>query len=1161
MGEKVVVAEMKQKMPNQNKMKIVKILTIFITLVTAAMIIGQLFMPALKVGELGAGGNYEWNTYSGIDTAFLCWPAFILDGELIGPNAVLIAGIVLSVLLGIILGLLMIKSRPKKTTVYSAVLGVVFLYFGICWLNVSSLVMNTAYAKFEEIVYYAKENNMYGIHPYAVAAAIVALIAAVCNVVNAVFNYQLAKVMPEEKVEKKLMSNKKAIAIGTPVMASVLILATVATTLMNQYAGVMNNFFGQGQAKTSSNDTAEYYDGILETTDYSTKEGSKEYAEKVNEEIVSEGITLLKNENNALPLASDAKVTLLGANINIADALKEQGMDVLDSTVDAVASGLTEDGFNDAENYAANNDAAIVTIYRQYGEANDAKTVAADGVRTELSLSEAELNLLDKACQTFDKVIVLVASCNVLETSWLTANDKYQDPYYNTDKVYDFSNIQGAFWVSTNIGESGAPALAKLLDGTINPSGHLTDTWISNFKYDPTYVNYGDFTYTNGDLGQNGYQGNPTTAADGYTKTTFVEYEEGIYSGYRYYETAAYEAANGNYDGYDYDSVVTYPFGYGLSYTTFDMEYEETPVYNEEENTFEFNVKVTNTGDVAGKEVVQIYVNAPYTQGGIEKSHVTLAGFGKTGTIEPGESETVTVSVDKDYICSYDYKNAKCYVLDEGDYNFILSENAHSWSTTDLTDSSKVWTYTNSETITYGEDNKRSSDDVAAVNQMDDLTNWKFTDEAQQGTGYAVNFSRSNFAETFPTAPSGDDYVAQDRVLEDRKKFDTEDVDTYVDDIIITDSTMTNYTLADMRGVDYDDEKWDEYIEQFSEDKLIEMFSNGNWQEVADTDNGVPRSVDLDGPAGLSAQALGTEDCQSYQNNILIGGTWNTDMAAKMGTAIANEMLAYGWTGWYGPAMNIHRSPFCGRNTEYYSEDAILSGKLGSAEVSSCAEGGVICFNKHFAVNNQEVNRQGNICTWVNEQATREVYLRAWEIYVKESTMTVQYYDTDENGKQKLVSKEMPAANGIMTSYNLIGATWSAACEETTVNILRSEWGFTGTSLTDAINNATEYMDPTAALYSGATDLCLSQVQLGDTDNDLALRNLQQAAKNVLYNKANSNILQISALLPGTEISYGLASWQIGLIIGWVVAAGICVICVVGMTRVIRRNKKMCSNK
>lgn len=1133
----------------------VKFVTVFTTLITAGLVILQLFMPALRVGELAVGGAYEWNTYNGIDTAFICWPAFILGGELIGPNAVLIAGIVLSVLLGLLFGILLIKTEPKRQIVYSGALSAVFLYFGICWLNIETLVMNTAYAKFEEIVYYAKQNNMYGIHPYAIVVSVVAIIAAVANLINVCVNVRLAKENPQIMVEKRPMSNKVAVVTGTSVMAFVLVLAIVATTLMNQYAGVMNNFFGQGKVKTTSVESADYYNGILETAYSSTKEGSKEYAEKVNEEIVGDGITLLKNEDEILPLSKGAKVILFGADTDIADALIEQGMDVTVSTVPAVSSGLTEDGFGTVESYNSDCDAAIVTIYRQYGEGNDAKVVAADGIRTELSLSEAELNLLDKVCQTFDNVVVLLASCNVMETSWLTDGANYIDPYYNTDTVYDFSNIKGALWITTNIGESGAPALADILDGTINPSGHLTDTWISNFKYDPTFANYGDFTYTNGDLGQNGYQGNPTTPADGYTKTTFVEYEEGIYSGYRYYETAAYEAQNGNYEGYDYDTVVTYPFGFGLSYTSFSMEYEGTPIYNETDNAFELQVKVTNDGETAGKEVVQIYVNAPYIQGETEKAHVVLAGFAKTGLIEPGKSEVVTVSIDRDYICTYDYKDEKCYILDEGDYHFILSENAHSWYSTDMEDSAKVWTYTLDEKIIYDENNKRVSDDTVAVNQMDEVTNWKFTDEVQQGTGYAVNFSRSNFAATFPTAPVADDYIAQDRILKDREKFNPDDVDTYIDEIVITDSTMTSYTLADMRGVDYDDEKWNQYIEQFSEDKLIEQFSNGNWQEVADTDNGVPRSVDLDGPAGLTAQALGTGDCQSYQNNILIGATWNTQMAAKMGTAIANEMMAYGWTGWYGPGMNIHRSPFCGRNTEYYSEDAILSGMLGAAEVAACAEGGVICYNKHFAINNQEVNRQGNICTWVNEQAAREVYLRGWEIYVKECTMTVQYYAQDENGNQVLVSKEMPGANGIMTSYNLIGAVWAAACDEITVDILREEWGFTGTSLTDAINNATEYMDPTAALYSGATDLCLSQVQLGDTDNDLALLNLQKAAKNVLYNKANSNILQISGLLPGAEISYGIAPWQVGLICGWIVAGVTCIICIVCMTSVIRKNK------
>lgn len=1131
--------------------KPLRLTAVLSALAAAGVTIAQLFLPALNVGELNAAGSYAINTYSGIDTAFICWPAFILGGELIGPNPVLIAGIVLTILLGLVLGLMLIKAPYKKATVCSGLLGVVFLYFGICWLNLGTLVMNTAYTKFEELVYYAKQNNMYGLNSFAYVTAIVALAAGVLNLVNAWLSAALAKRFPQEAAVKKPFTFKKSLAVCSPIMCVSMALCVAANVLMNQYSGVMDNFFGQGEVKSTGGDvTAEYYDGLLESTDYSTKEASKAYAEKVNEEIVGEGVTLLKNENASLPLSSGSKVVLLGVNMNLADALTENGFAVTDHTVDQVSTGLTENGWTGAD--AA--DAAIVTIYRSYGESNDAKTTAADGARTELSLSQAELDLLDEACANYSNVIVLLATSNVMETSWLTKGADYVDPNFGTE--HDYSNIKGALWISSRIGDNGPAAVADILSGELNPSGRLTDTYISDFQYDPTFVNYGDFTYTNGDVGSSGYKSNPTTAAEGYTKTTFVEYEEGIYVGYRYYETAAYEAAQGNYDGFDYNEVVTYPFGYGLSYTNFSMAYEGEPSYDEATNQYTFNVKVTNEGSVAGKQVVQIYASAPYEQGQVEKSHVNLAGYAKTGLLEPGQSETVEITVNRDYLCSYDYKNEKCYILDAGDYKFYLSDNAHSWAELSAEDTDHVWTWTLDSKIVFDEDNKRPSDQVAAVNQMDDLTNWKFTDEPQTGTGYAVNFSRSDFAATFPTAPEGDDFVAQDQVLNDRKKFDPEDEDTYIDDIVITDSTMTNYTLADMRGVDYDDEKWDAYIEQFSEDKLIEMFSNGNWQEVADTDNGVPRSVDLDGPAGLTAQALGTENCQVYQNNILIGATWNNDMAANMGTAIANEMMAYSWTGWYGPAANIHRTAFCGRNNEYYSEDPILSGYMSAAEVASCSEGGVICFIKHYALNNQEVNRQGNICTWANEQTARELYLRVWEIYVENCTMTVNYYTADDNGDLVMTSKEMPAANGIMTSYNLVGATWAAANTALTVNILRDEWGFTGISLTDAINNATEYMDPTAALYSGGTDICLSQVVLGDTDNDLALKRLQNAAKNVLYNKANSNCLQLNGLVPGTTITYGMAPWRVGLVVGWVAVAAIWLLCIVVMVNTYRKNRK-----
>ena len=354
------------------------------------------------------------------------------------------------------------------------------------------------------------------------------------------------------------MTGRQAMALFTPVMAVILALAVTANILMNQYSGVMDNFFGQGAVHTSGGGSADqYFTDLLNAENYSSKEASKAFAEAANRAIVGDGVVLLKNENDALPLASGTKITLLGADLGLTEALNAAGLDVLDSTTPKASSGLTESGWTGS--YSGHTDAAIITIYRSYGEGNDAKTVAADGVRTELSLSQAELELLDNACANFDRVIVLLASANVMESAFLTAGSSYHDRFFEPDRARDYSRLTGALWLSSNIGANGPDAAADLLTGTLNPSGRLVDTFISSFTYSPALVNYGDFTYTNGDLGLNGYLCNPTTPAQGTTKTTFVEYEEGIYLGYRYYETAAYEAQNGNYPGFQYDDAVVYP--------------------------------------------------------------------------------------------------------------------------------------------------------------------------------------------------------------------------------------------------------------------------------------------------------------------------------------------------------------------------------------------------------------------------------------------------------------------------------------------------------------------------------------------------------------------------------------------------------------------------
>lgn len=939
------------------------------------------------------------------------------------------------------------------------------------------------------------------------------------------------------------MSTKKLIIIIVPIIVVLLAAMIVVTAVMNSYSTLMDNILGRGELiydSKSEDMDAKYYGDVLESTHYASKSASKAYAAEVNKSIVREGVVLLKNDG-ALPLAKTAAVTVFGSSqINIAAALSSSGMSVMNKTTSSGSAGLTNNGWDDAAftsgYFSANSDAAIVMFSRSYGEGSDAPR-STDG-RTALSLSSAEVDLLDKVCgrSEFSTVIVLIASANMLESGFLVDGDSYYDLYNTPAAKRDYSKIKGAMLLTKTIGTDGPTAVAELLNGTTSPSGRTIDTIVRDHSKDPTFVNFGHYEYTNGASGD-GYKASTDNSSSKYI-STFVDYEEGIYVGYKYYETAAYEASKSNYAGFDYDEAVVYPFGHGLSYADFSMEYKDTPTFNSETNEYTFNVLVKNTSanDVKGKHVVQIYCSQPYLTGQVEKSHVMLAGFGKTKALAKGEEDTVTITVNRDYLTSYDYQTEKCYILDAGDYDFYLSDNSHSWAAIDAmtTDKDKyLWTDSSvTSKIVYGENNKRGSDDIAAVNQMDDQTNWKFKDAAQNGTGYATNFQRDNFKGTYPTEPTGSDFTAQDRVLTELKRFEPAKFDTAIDEIAITDSTDTDYVLADMRGLDYDDDRWTEYIRQFSIDSMVYMYCNGNWAEQADVDNGVPATVDLDGPKGLTASTVSGLDAYSYQSNNMIGMTWNTDRAADMGSAIAYEMMSHGFTGWYGPGMNLHRNAFGGRNDEYFGEDAMHSGIMGSAEVAACSEGGVICFNKHFAVNNQETNRLGNISTWVNEQALRETYLRSWEYYVKETTMTVKYYD--ENGT--LVSKEMPGATGVMTSYNLVGAKWAGAHQQMTVTMLREEWGFTGTSLTDAINNNTEYMNATMALYSGASDLMLSQVTITDYDNDYAILRLQSAVKNILYNKANSNCLEIYGLAPGDKFHYGMSPWQVGIMIGWIVS-------------------------
>ena len=930
-----------------------------------------------------------------------------------------------------------------------------------------------------------------------------------------------------------------------------------------------------GRGEKHVKDEGSELDGNYINFKYQTQDEALANAQAMTQLTAEEGMTLLKNDDSALPLAATEGVTVLGYyswHNNMS------GGEDPATTNGAVSLGKgIENGFGDKFNTAvrdlyasANGDfadpatalasaestfaafpTAVITLKRNSGEGNDQSmnVGSAEGNRSNLVINTAELKLIDYACKHFSKVIIIVNAANAMELGWLQESDPnmnggiYTDPYNNnaaTNK-YDFSKVKAAIWAGC-CGSQGGTALARILKGEVNPSGHLVDTYVRDLRNDPTYVNFGSFVYENSDE-LNSYQ----------DETFFVEYEEGIYVGYRYYETAHAESLKGNYAGFDYARAVVFPFGYGLSYTTFSREFAETPSFDAASNEYTFKVKMTNTGSVAGKGVSQIYVNVPYTNGGLEKSHVTMVGFDKTEILAPGASEVLEIKVNRDYFTSYDYQGEKCYVLDAGDYNFYLSDNAHSWAEIDGLDAAEqakvLWKQNIPNKLVFkdGKDGKRPTDKTTATNKEDDELNYHFQNyggEYDHGEGYAINFTRKDFAKSFPQAPTGDDmYVEDARAKKAIAKYDVwADENNPITEMPSVNTDATSYTLASMRGVDFDDPKWDDYMNQFTLDSMATMATNGGWNEKADTDNGVPESYDADSPYGYYAAALSIKNINKwYCGDPMVAATFNVELANKVGDAFGEEAhanyLAGGSliTGLYGYGLNMHRSAFGGRNYEYYSEDGVLAGKMAAAEAAGASEKGLIVFMKHFCLNDQETNRQKNgYCAWVNEQAFREVYLKGWELYMKESKMTVNYYQEQEDGSLVMASKTMSAATGIMTSYNRIGATWGGA--SVSINdILVEEFGFTGTALTDAGGEKNTYMTSDFMIRrNGHLTLCNNGSDgLYDKSSPTAVYYIKNAAKHILFNKANSNCVQ--GLSPSAVIWYDMSPWKVGLIVAWVV--------------------------
>lgn len=965
-------------------------------------------------------------------------------------------------------------------------------------------------------------------------------------------------------------AKKKKIIVLSVISGAVLAIMVGATAGLYGNAEYMDQILGRGKQVITDDGSL-----ISDTNyiDYRCKSQAEAlaYAQEMTRKTAEEGMVLIKNDNQALPLATSTQITILGyyswhnnmsggedpATTDGAISLGKGLAAAFDTNAQVTA--LYDKSRGDFADPASALDGvkssfssystAVVTLKRNSGEGNDQERDmgASESHRTGLSLNNAELALLDYACKNFSKVIVVVNSANTMELGFLDP----KDPNYNngtyTDmyngKSYDFSKIQAAIWAGC-CGSQGGTALAEILNGTINPSGHLVDTYARKLRDDPTYNNFGSYEYAN------------SAALNSYALDTyFVEYEEDIYIGYRYYETAAAEAKKGNYAGFDYDKAVVYPMGYGLSYTAFALEYAETPSFDASTNLYTFKVKVTNTGSVKGKGVAQIYVNVPWENGEVEKAHVVLGGFAKTALLDPKASEVVTIEINRDYFTSYDYKSEKSYILDKGTYNFYLSENAHSWMSIDEMAAAEkakhLWSDTLSSKKVFKDsaDGKRPSDKVTATNAEDTELNYKFKafGDGSTGDGYIHDFTRANFAASFPSAPTGADFtMSNEYALKQVAKYDAfadenNDITTMPK---VKDSTTT-YTLADMRGVDYNDPKWDSYIHQFSIDSMANMFENGGWNELADTSNGVPISYDCDSPYGFYAFSLGISGQNKwYCGDPMVAATFNVDLVRELGGAFGEEAQFFSKkvTGLYGYGCNTHRSAFGGRNYEYYSEDPLLAGKMAASEAGGATEKGMIVFMKHFVLNEQETNRQKNgYCAYTNEQAFREIYVKPWEIYSKEAKASIKYYGTNAEGKYEMMSKDMPAATGIMTSYNRVGATYAGA--SLAINqILRKECAFPGTIVTDAGGQPNTYMTTDFMLRRGGNLTLTNNGSNGlyDTESATAVYWLQDSTHHLLYNKANSNCMV--GIAPGGTFYYETSPWKIWVGVAWGVT-GLWLVC------------------
>ncbi|WP_211750137.1 glycoside hydrolase family 3 N-terminal domain-containing protein [Paenibacillus sp. Marseille-Q4541] len=734
---------------------------------------------------------------------------------------------------------------------------------------------------------------------------------------------------------------------------------------------------------------------ITAVTDSPEALAAREHGGKIAEEIANEGIVLLKNEKKQLPL-QDKKLNVFGVaaldlryggggsgagdtsravnlfkglenadiayNTELYELYQEvgakagvgakastgivqvvKGMLGGNSSDEPIIDYLSDEAIAQAKAYSEN---ALIVIASESTEASDATA-------EQLELTENKRALIEKVAQSFENVTIVINAGNALELGF----------------VDEYESIKSVLWIGTP-GPYGANALGNILAGNINPSGRITDTYVYDNSSAPASENFGDYKYDN-------------------LEYSFLNYQEGIYVGYRFYETFYVNDEAG------YQDTVLYPYGHGLSYTDFEWKVLSQTLSEEK---MELQVEVKNVGDRAGKDVVQVYYSAPYIAGGIEKSAIELATYAKTSLLEAGQSEVLTLSFATEEMASYDMNVEEAYVLDPGTYEIKVARNVH--------DIVASYDFELAEKKIYKED----KDTKTAYENRFDLAKGEIT-----------YLSRNDWEKTYPS----DENISHEAPQYVLDAFSKEPEVSNLE--MPTVGADNGLVLKDLKGLAFDDPKWDAFLDQFTLEEMIDYVANGAYRTMAIDRLGVPKTLLMDGPAGFSYFFKPIE-AASYPSEIVVAATWNNDLAYQMGEAVGKEARAYGIQGWYAPGMNIHRTAQGGRNFEYFSEDPVLSGKMAASMINGAEDQGIIAFMKHFALNDQETNARSGNLIWANEQAMREIYLKPFEITVKESSPL-----------------------GAMSSFSIIGTKWAGANSVLLNDVLRKEWGFEGFVSSDAV--------------------------------------------------------------------------------------------------------------